>query len=100
MKSFRSTFALAGLFFAGLLVMWWLDYSGKLTDQQRRARLGSLLPGLLDTPEAAINRLELSRGAERRVFERSGRYQWQMREPLDVAADPSKLETLVRNLRE
>jgi hypothetical protein len=38
--------------------------------------------------------------AERLVFERREEGRWQMVEPLNVAADPSLVETLVRNLRE
>src|SRR5690348_1026751 len=99
MKTTRTTLTLIGLFFAGLLVLWWLDYSGVPTEQQRRQRLNWVLPDLIDTPEAAIRRVEIARGSERLVFERRGADRWQMREPLDVAADPSQLETLVRNLK-
>jgi len=38
MKTFRPTFVLIGLFFAGLLVLWWLEDSGVLTDAERRGR--------------------------------------------------------------
>jgi hypothetical protein len=100
MKTFRTTFVLFALFFTGLLVLWWLDYSGVPTEQERRERLNRVLPDLIDTPDAAIGRLEIDRGTERLVFERRGISQWQMKEPLDVAADPTMLETLVRNLKD
>ena len=73
MKTSRTTFTLIGLFFAGLLVMWWLDYADVPTEQQRRARLNRILPDLIDTPEAAVGRLEIARGQERLVFERRGK---------------------------
>ena len=100
MKTSRTTLTLIGLFFAGLLVMWWLDYSDVPTEQQRRARLNRILPDLIDTPEASVGRLEILRGQERLVFERRGNHRWQMSQPNDVAADPSALETLVRNLKD
>ena len=100
MKTFRATFALIGLFFAGLLVLWWLDYTGVPTERERMQRLNRVLPALMDTPEAAIHRLEISHGGENLVFERRGPGRWQMRKPLDVAAEPGPLENLVRNLKD
>ena len=100
MKTFRATFALIGLFFAGLLVLWWLDYTGVPTERERMQRLNRVLPELMDTPEAAIHRLEISHGGENLVFERRGPGRWQMRKPLDVAAEPGPLENLVRNLKD
>ena len=100
MKTFRATFALIGLFFAGLLVLWWLDYTGVPTERERMLRQNRVLPELIDTPEAAIHRLEISHGGENLVFERRGPGRWQMRKPLDVAAEPGPLETLVRNLKD
>ena len=99
MKTYRSTFALIGLFFAGLLGLWWLESSGVLTEAQRRERMDHILPDLLDTPEAAITRLEISSGGQTLAFERRGKDRWQMTEPVDAAADPTNLETLVRNLK-
>jgi Domain of unknown function (DUF4340) len=99
MKTFRPTFVLIGLFFAGLLVLWWLDDSGVPTEAERRGRLNRVLPDLIDTPEAAITRLEILRGGETLAFERRGRDRWQMTRPLDVAADATVVETLVGNLK-
>ncbi len=57
---------------------------------------------LIDTPEEAIRRVAIDRGEEHLVFERRGQGpgRWQMVQPKDVAAEPARLEALVRNLRE
>jgi hypothetical protein len=100
MNSYRPTFALIGLFFAGLLALWWLEYSGVPTEAQRRQRMSRILPALMDTAEAAIDRVEIERNGQTLAFERRGQERWQMTKPLDVAADSTTLETLVRNLKD
>ena len=57
MKSHRPTFVLVGLFFAGLLTLWWLESAGVLTESQRREQKEHILPGLMDVPESAISRV-------------------------------------------
>ena len=99
MKTFRPTFVLIGLFFAGLLVLWWLEDSGVPTEAQRRGRLNRVLPDLIDVPETAVTRLEILRGGETLAFERKGTDRWQMTRPLDVAADSTIVETLIGNLK-
>ncbi len=99
MKTFRPTFVLIGLFFAGLLVLWWLEDAGVPTEAQRRGRLNRVLPDLIDVPETAVKRLEIVRGEEVLAFERKGRDRWQMTRPLDVAADATIVETLIGNLK-
>ena len=49
-----------------------------------------------------MQRLEIERGKDRLVFERRGQGigRWNMVEPIEVAAEPTRLETLVRNLKE
>jgi Domain of unknown function (DUF4340) len=102
MKSYRTTFTLIAIFFAGLLTLWGLERAGVLTDAQRRQREGRMLPELISIPEAGIRKVEIERGTERLVFERrgTGLGRWQMRQPIDAAAEPSRLEVLVRNLKE
>ncbi len=102
MKTHRTTYALLILFFAGLLVLWGLEYLGVPTDNERIRRGSVILPELLETPANGIHRLSVERGKERIVFERrnTGAGRWQMVEPMNVAAEPSRLETLVRNLKE
>ena len=100
MKDFRTTIVLIVFFFAGLLSLWWIEYRGVPTEDQRRQRLGRVLPELLDTPESSITRLEIRRDGEPLRFERRGRDRWQMTRPLDVAADPMPLENLARNLKD
>ena len=73
MKTFRPTFVLTGLFFASLLVLWWLEDSGVPTEAQRRGRLSRVLPDLIDVPETDITKLEILRGSETLAFERKGK---------------------------
>jgi hypothetical protein len=102
MKDHHSRFLLIVLFFGGLLALWGLDLSGvrRHSDEVRRA--DRVLPDLIDTPEASIRRVEIDRGDEHLAFERRGEGQgrWQMLEPRNVAAEPLKLDALVRNLKE
>jgi hypothetical protein len=98
MKSHRTTLVLMVLFFSSLLAIWWLEKAGVPTEREWRERLNRVLPSLLDTPAAAIERVEIVRHGERLVFDRRGRDQWQMTEPLGVAAEFSVLETLIQNL--
>ena len=102
MKTQRTTYILIGLFFASLLAIWGLEYAGVPTDRVRRLRESRILPELLDTPEMSIRKLTIDRGQEHLVFERRGQGtgRWQIVEPIDAAAEPSRLETLVRNLKE
>ncbi|HZW30491.1 MAG TPA: DUF4340 domain-containing protein [Isosphaeraceae bacterium] len=102
MKSNRTTIILLILFFGGLLTMWGLQVAGVRTNEDERRRADWVLPDLINTPAEEIRRVEVDRGDEHLVFERRGRGpgRWQMVEPLDVAAEPTRLETLVRNLHD
>ncbi len=102
MKEHRNTLILMVLFFASLLAFWGLQNSGVLTEKERRLRQGRLLPDLLNMPEADVARVTIERGTERLAFERRGKGpgRWQMVEPLDVAAEPTRLESLVRTLKD
>ena len=103
MKSNRKTIVLLVLFFGGLLTMWGLDVEPASARSRERAPAPDrVLPDLIDTPEAEIRRVAIDRGEEHLVFERRGKGpgRWQMVEPKDVAAEPSRLEALVRNLKE
>ena len=102
MKEHRNTLILMVLFFASLLAFWGLQNSGVLTEKERRLRQSRLLPDLLNVPEADIARVTIERGKERLAFERRGKGpgRWQMVEPLDVAAEPTRLESLVRTLKD
>ncbi len=90
------------LFFGLLLAMWGLDLSGVRTTQENARRAFQVLPDLINTHEVEIRRVAIERGKEHLVFERRGEGlgRWQMLEPKDVAAEPVRLEALVRNLRE
>ena len=102
MKTHRTTYTLLILFFASLLVLWGLEYLGVRTRNENILRESLILPELLETGPSGIRKLSIERGKERIVFERrkTGAGRWQMVEPLNVAAEPSRLETLVRNLKE
>jgi hypothetical protein len=102
MKTHRTTYTLLTLFTLSLVVLWGLEYAGVRTGTERRLRESLLLPELLETPQASIRKLAVERGKDRVVFERrgSGLNRWQMIEPVNVAAEPSRLETLVHNLKD
>jgi hypothetical protein len=100
MKRNRTTIALAGLFLAGLFGLWLLERLGVPTEAERRQRSGRVLPDLLGTSDVEIGRVEIVRGDKTLRFERRGRDAWQMTRPLDVAADPTILEALVRNFKD
>ncbi len=101
MKAQRTIWMIV-LFFVALLVLWGLDRSGVPTDDEMRRRNGYVLKELIDTPEASIRRVAIDRGDEHLEFERRGKGtgHWQMIKPKDVAAEPTRLDALVRNLRE
>jgi Domain of unknown function (DUF4340) len=102
MKSYLKTYILIVVFFGVLLSLWWLGHAGIRTENERRLRETRLLPDLIEVPELSVRKVAIERSGERLVFERRGRGigRWQMVEPKDVAAEPTRLETLVRNLKE
>jgi hypothetical protein len=102
MKSKRNNIVLLVLFFGLLLLMWGLDRSRLRTQWDVERRVEHVLPDLIDTPGQDIRRVAIDRGDEHLVFERKdeGRGRWQIVEPIDVAAEPRRLDTLVRNLKE
>ncbi len=102
MKTNRTTYALVFLFFASLLVLWGLEYTGVRTDKERLLRESLIVPELQKTPPSGIQKVSIERGKEKLVFQRrsTGAGGWQMVEPMNVAAEPARLETLVRNLKE
>jgi hypothetical protein len=102
MKTYLKTYVMIGAFFASLLALWGLEYAGVRTDKEKRLRDTRLLPELIDVNEGDIRVLTIERGSEQLVFERRGPGvgRWQMVAPKNVAAEPTRLETLVRNLKE
>jgi hypothetical protein len=120
----RTTIVLLALFAAGLGVLWYADYAAIPTREQRALRANRLIPELIDTPPDEVRRLEIVRKGEeekgkgkdeekekekgKRVHGESGRLVvvrregggWQLVEPVDSAADPNLVETLVRNLKD
>ncbi len=100
MKSNRKTYVLMLLFFGGLLSMWALERAGVRTQSDKMRREDRVLPDLIGTPTAEIRRVSIDRGNEHLVFERRDRERWQMVEPVDVAAEPARIDALVRNLQD
>ena len=107
MKKHHATIVLAIVFCTGLIVLWWADKTGLDQDDS-----DAVLPALAKVAAADIKRLEIvkpndasesdGRGlprTERIIFERRDEGRWQMIEPIDVAADPSLVETLAQNLK-
>jgi hypothetical protein len=102
MKTYRQTLLLVAVFFGALLTYWGLQFGGVRTETEKRQREGRVLPELMTASESTIQRVEIERDGKRLVFERRGTGfgRWQMVEPLNVAAEPTRLETLVRNLKD
>ena len=98
----RTTSILLVLFFAGLGVLWYADYAHVPSRLERQNMSNRLLPELIDTPLAEIFRLEIDKGAkgESIVVERGEGGRWQMRKPVDTAADSETVETLIRTLKD
>lgn len=99
---FRTTFVLLTLFAAALGALWWVEHARVPTREKRQAMVGRLLPELVDTPVSEVVRLEVSsrETGQRLAVERRPGGLWQVVEPLDAAADPAAIETLVRNLKD
>jgi Domain of unknown function (DUF4340) len=96
----KTTFALLVFFFGGLLTMWGLDRAGVRTQWEETRRADRVLPDLVNTPAGEIRRLSIDRGDEHLVLARRDRGRWQMVEPVDVAAEPARVEALVRNVQD
>lgn len=96
----RGTYALLALFFAGLCGLWLADFARIPTARDRERMRGRVLVGLADLKPDDLRRIEIVGGAEPLVFERREGNSWQMTAPFNVAADPSKVETLAFNLKE
>ncbi len=99
----RTTFILFVFFLTGVCVLWWTDYADIPTRERQQELLNRLLPELIDTPSGDIQRIEVDRRSgsrkDRIVVERTDE-RWQLKEPVDTAADPELVETLARNLRD
>jgi hypothetical protein len=104
MKQHHTIIVLVILFFTGLIVLWWAPRTGVDVDTS-----DAVLPALVKVPLVEIKRLEIERPESkgeksemspgRIVLERRDEGRWQMVEPIDVAADPSVVETLAQNLK-
>ncbi len=102
MKSHRTSYLLFAVFLTSLLAYWGLEVVGVRTERERRERETRVLPDLTDVNSDHITKVAIERGAETFVFKRTGPAtgRWQIVEPFDAAAEPTRLETLVRNLKE
>ncbi len=99
----RTSFALLILFVAGVCVLWWADYTDLPTREKQQELLNRLLPELADTPVSGISRVEIdrTRGSRKdRISASRVGGGWQIVAPIDTAADPELVETLVRNLKD
>lgn len=102
MKSYYLRLLLFVGFFVAMIALWGLDVAGVRPRSETERRKSRVLPDLMEAPEASIHRVAIDRGDEHLVFERRGGRpgRWQMTQPVDVAAEPTRLDALVRNLRE
>ena len=97
----RGTYALLALFFAGLVGLWVADFARVPTRSERERMSTRVLYELLDARPDDIRKIEILGGDGPIVFERRKEGNgWQMTAPVDVAADPSMVETLAYNLKE
>jgi Domain of unknown function (DUF4340) len=97
----RGTYLLLALFFAGLVGLWVADFARVPTNAQKERMSNRVLSSLTDTKPDDLRKVEILGGKEGPlVFERREGNRWQMTSPMDVAADPSKVETLAYNLKE
>jgi hypothetical protein len=108
MKKHHATILLLTLFFTGLIVLWWAEYAEIPTTQEFEATRGLIFPRLRKVSAAEVRRVEViqhryedereGQPPTRLVFERRAEG-WQMLEPLNAAADPSRIDTLVQNVK-
>ena len=96
----RGTYALLALFFAGLVGLWALDFARVPTRKQRDRMSNRILPELVDTKPDDLLKVEILGGETPIVFERRDGQHWQMTSPIDVAADPSMVESFAYSLKE
>ena len=96
----RGTYVLLALFFAGLVGLWVADFARVPTRADLDRMKTRVLSSLIDTKPDDLLKVEILGGDESLVFERRDDHRWQMTRPFDVAADPSKVETLAYNLKE
>ena len=98
----RTTYVLLVLFFIGLCAWMYLDYAHIPGRVERQIMANRLLPELIDKQPGEITKVEVERPAigETLVVERVEGGRWQMRQPVDIAADSEIVETLVRNLKD
>ena len=112
MKKHHYTIVLAILFLTGLIILWWApdteidpNVSDAILPARARSRSPTSAPG--DRPVGGGAREGGGQGQgpggrepDRIVVERREEGPWQMLEPIDAEADPSLVETLVRNLKD
>ena len=99
----RTTFVLLFLFVAGLAALWWVDRAKVPTREQQQELVNRLLPEIIDTPLEEIQRIAVVPSDPKQrgiVAARREGGRWQILEPIDAAADPNLVETLVRNLKD
>ncbi len=95
----RGPYVLLALFFAGLLGLWVADNARIPTRQDRDRAKNRVLVDLIDVRPDDLRKIEIVGGDRPVVLERREGNLWQMTSPVDVAADPSKVETLAFNLK-
>ena len=97
----RGTYILLALFFAGMVGLWVADYAHLPSRKQQERMSGRILYELVDAKPDELRKIEILGGESPIVFERDkDGNPWQMTSPMNVAADPSKVEALAYNLKE
>jgi Domain of unknown function (DUF4340) len=96
----RGTYILLVLFFAGMVGLWVADFTHLPTRRDRERMSGRILYELVDAKPEELEKIEILGGESPIVFVRKPGNRWQMTSPMNVAADPSKVEALAYNLKE
>lgn len=101
MTSRPATLLLFVLFAAGLAATWYLEWSGTLTERQRRIRRDLAVPSLAEVALSEIDQVEIEDpvASQTLVLKREGDRVWVMDQPKRLLASAAAIEGLLLNLK-
>ena len=82
----------------GLGALWYADRAGVPTADERRARAGRVLPGLIGVEAGRVRRVEVA--GPRPISLARDAEGWRLARPVDAAADRRRVEALLADLRD
>ena len=96
----RATWVLLPLFLLAIGALWWSEYAKIPTVAEKRRLMNRVLPELIDLKRSEVQRVEIQRpkGKQSLAFVKRDDGGWQLKQPIDAAADRGKVETLIENL--